>query len=60
MDTSFVEVNFHAFCASCEHFKKEESDEPCATCLEFPVRAGSKVPVNWKQKRKSRKMSQKN
>ena len=41
----FKEVYFDNFCAKCKHKDKEETDEPCSTCLGNPVAEFSHKPV---------------
>lgn len=44
------EVLFDQYCPKCKHFKVNETDEPCNTCLENPSNAHTSKPVNWEEK----------
>lgn len=43
------EVCFYPYCETCEHLKKDESEEPCCDCLEIPVRPNSHRPEYYKK-----------
>ena len=43
-------VDFHEFCKKCEHFEKDEVDDPCFDCLDEPVNEYSHRPVYFKEK----------
>ena len=47
-DTRFVE--FDKYCQKCEHKDTDESESPCAECLDEPVDVYSNKPVNFKEK----------
>lgn len=44
------EVYFDQYCSSCKYFEQPESDEPCNTCLAYPMNECSHRPVYWKAK----------
>ena len=44
------EVDFHKYCPLCKNHKKKDSEEPCHTCLRFPVRQFSKKPLKFVEK----------
>lgn len=48
------EVDFHEWCPKCEHFKLEESKDPCHDCLNQPVNDDSRKPVMFKEANKSK------
>lgn len=43
-------VDFHKYCELCEHFKKEETEDPCFDCLADPVNEYSHKPTKFKAK----------
>ena len=43
------EVEFNEFCKHCEHYDKEEWEDPCWECLENPVNVNSRVPTKFKE-----------
>lgn len=49
-DNEMKEVNFEAYCKSCEFEKREEYEDPCNECLENPCREGTIKPFNYKEK----------
>ena len=58
------EVFFDEYCKICNHYLKSESEEPCFSCLEDPVRAYSHKPEKFEwngqgtiPKKKERKKS---
>lgn len=36
------------YCKQCVHKDKDDTDEPCNTCLEVPARFGTKKPYKFK------------
>lgn len=44
-------VEFHEYCAKCEHFEKAESEDPCFECLDEPVNEFSHRPIHFKAKK---------
>lgn len=52
LDCENKEVYFGEYCKKCEHFKVEDSEEPCNECLENPFNLYSHKPVNFKEKEK--------
>lgn len=49
IETLEQEVKFDEYCATCEYANLEESEEPCAECLDNPIKLYSQKPVNWKE-----------
>lgn len=47
-DSMLHEVNFQEWCPKCEHYKLEESKDPCHDCLNEPVNDDSRKPVMFK------------
>lgn len=46
-------VEFEKYCKECEHYETPDYENPCDECLSYPVNeAGSRKPVNWKEKEK--------
>lgn len=45
------EVDFHTYCSTCKHWKKSDIENPCYECSMEPVRAYSKIPVRYEEKR---------
>jgi hypothetical protein len=43
-------VEFSAYCPTCKHEDKKESEDPCYDCLDNPTNIDSHKPVNWEQK----------
>jgi hypothetical protein len=41
-------VDFNRYCKICEHYKKNESEDPCWDCLSNPINTNSHKPVNYK------------
>lgn len=50
MDSDYKEVYFDEYCKTCEHWETQDTDEPCAGCLENPINLYSHKPVNYKEK----------
>ena len=48
-------VNFDLYCKNCEHFNKENYEDPCHECLSTPAREHSRRPLNYKEKENSQK-----
>ena len=44
------EVYFNDYCPFCEFCKKEESEDPCWDCLQYPSNANSHCPVYFRPK----------
>lgn len=42
-------VEFENWCHKCKHYKKPENDEPCETCLTYPVNEHSHKPTEWEE-----------
>lgn len=45
------EVEFHTYCPTCKHEKRSDIENPCCECLMEPVRAYSKKPARYEEKR---------
>ena len=45
------EVDFYTYCPSCKHEKKSDVEMPCSDCLTEPVRAYSRKPARYEEKR---------
>lgn len=43
-------VYFDKYCLTCQHFLKEEYEEPCDDCLNYPTNTDSHKPVRWKER----------
>lgn len=41
------EVYFDKYCKLCDHKDVNEKDEPCNTCLYYPINEYSHIPVNY-------------
>lgn len=46
----YKEVYFRDFCFTCEYEKVPDNDETCDYCLDHPVDAFSRKPVNYVKK----------
>ena len=46
----FKEVYFHEYCSKCEHYKEDDTEEPCNECLENPSNEFSHKPVKFEEK----------
>ena len=46
-------VNFNDYCPNCEYAKVDGIDEPCNTCLDYPVNQYTDIPVKFKDSRES-------
>lgn len=45
MNNDYKEVYFGEYCTSCKWANKQETEEPCDTCLGYPVNSYSHKPV---------------
>lgn len=45
------EVLFDKYCVECEHFEKNEEDDPCCDCLSQGWNEDSHKPVEFKEKK---------
>lgn len=43
------EVLFHLFCPTCKHWELDESEEPCASCLDEVTNLHSIKPVKYEE-----------
>ncbi len=41
-------VDFHTYCATCEHKDKAETEDPCFECLDDPTNTYTHKPVKYK------------
>lgn len=48
---NFKEVDFATYCPKCTSFKVMETDDPCNECLACGARNGTRVPINFKDKK---------
>lgn len=46
-------VEFHEYCWKCQHFEKDETEEPCNHCLTCTTNEDSHKPVDFKEKKKA-------
>ena len=44
------EVYFYEYCPKCEHYKKNENEEPCEECLTYGYNVYSHRPEKFKSK----------
>lgn len=42
-------VEFDMYCPACKHYKKDQNEEPCSTCLSIPARENSRKPEKWEE-----------
>lgn len=49
---NYKEVYFDKYCKTCEHLAKDDTEEPCASCLNEPVNLGSHKPVKYEERSK--------
>lgn len=49
MEYSTKEVWFNLYCQTCQHNKKDATEDPCNHCLAYPVNENSHKPVDWKK-----------
>lgn len=47
-------VQFDEYCPICKHHKKAENEDPCLECLDNPVNAWSRKPINFDEIRKGK------
>ena len=52
MDQDYREVDFAIYCPKCEHEKKKEREEPCASCLARAFNYYTSKPVLFEKKKK--------
>lgn len=48
-------VDFFNHCKKCVHKSKDESEEPCATCLSTPERINSRKPIQFEEQKEAKK-----
>ncbi len=49
MEENTKEVYFYKYCKSCKHYKLEESEDPCHTCLATAANVNSHKPVCYEE-----------
>ena len=42
-------VNFSIYCVDCKHINKDETEEPCDSCLSEPVNQNTHKPVKFEE-----------
>lgn len=47
-------VDFYTWCRKCLHLGKDEAEEPCCSCLNWPVNEDSRKPVYFEEDEKKR------
>lgn len=45
-------VNFREYCPKCEHYPKEENEDPCWKCLIHMTNTWSHKPLYFEKKKK--------
>ena len=50
MDTSYKEVMFGTYCATCKYRDKKENEFPCDECLMTSVRYSTDKPEKWEER----------
>ena len=50
MEDHTKEVRCDLYCKDCEHYKDDESTDPCNECLNEPSNINSHKPVYFKEK----------
>lgn len=48
-DSEYKEVRFDLYCAACKHALLDDTEEPCAECLDNATNLYSSRPVNWER-----------
>ena len=43
-------VKYDLYCKNCEHFEKEDWEDPCHECLQTPARQDSHKPLYFEEK----------
>lgn len=51
MECGLKEVQFAEYCDKCKYAGLDEFKDPCNDCMGVPAREGTRVPVNFKDKR---------
>lgn len=49
MENEYKIVEFEKYCKTCKHKKVKDVKDPCNDCLDNPVNANSKKPVNYEE-----------
>lgn len=47
--TNEFEVDFAKYCELCQHWDKDETQEPCCQCLYYSYNEESRKPVYYKE-----------
>ena len=47
----YKEVYFDKYCETCEYKDAPEIEDPCAGCLDNPIKPNSHKPVSYKEKK---------
>ena len=48
-DSEYKEVRFDIYCTSCKHALLDDTEEPCAECLDNTANLYSNRPVKWER-----------
>ena len=48
-DSEYKEVRFDLYCAACKHALLDDTEEPCAECLDNATNLYSSRPVKWER-----------
>lgn len=48
-DSEYKEVRFDIYCTSCKHALLDDTEEPCAECLDNATNLYSSRPVKWER-----------
>lgn len=48
-DLDYKEVRFDIYCAACKHALLDDTEEPCAACLDETTNLYSHRPVKWER-----------
>lgn len=50
MNENMKHVEFWNYCEKCEHRDKDQWEDPCDECLNYPAREYSHRPLNFKER----------
>ena len=59
MEYPLKEVDFAKYCRTCQHWEKEDIDDPCNFCLGEPANEYSHKPIEYVEDPKKVKMLEK-
>lgn len=48
-DSEYKEARFDLYCAACKHALLDDTEEPCAECLDNATNLYSNRPVKWER-----------